>query len=214
GHTASLLSDGRVLVAGGYTLGRLAVPAEIFDPSTNRFTIVGNLLWPRTDHVALLLPNGNVLIAGGRGYNYQGKPQVFVETGWLQTEIFDVQRSVFIPGPLLTRGRPGCTGVVLPDGRPMLFGGGDDTVEMQSADVFDPATGKFVLEWDSWAGRQQTATVLPDGRVVLIGGLGVPAVQQDVVLSSMSFYDPRTDQFSGSYPVFMQEPRHSHTATL
>jgi N-acetylneuraminic acid mutarotase len=62
-HTATLLSDGRVLVAGG-TVGPLA-SAEIYNPATGQWTATGSLATAREAHTATLLPNGMVLVVGG-----------------------------------------------------------------------------------------------------------------------------------------------------
>ena len=61
GHTAPLLPDGKVLIAGGDDAGS----AELYDPSTGTFTATGSMTTPRQWHTATLLPNGKVLIAGG-----------------------------------------------------------------------------------------------------------------------------------------------------
>jgi hypothetical protein len=62
GHTATLLRDGTVLIAGG---GNVLTTAEIYDPVTETFAMTGSMHWPRFDHSATLLFNGGVLIAGG-----------------------------------------------------------------------------------------------------------------------------------------------------
>src|SRR6266568_1427373 len=65
-HTATLLSNGKVLVAGGYNGGSLA-SAELYDPTSGTWTATGSLATARYVHTATLLPNGKVLVAGGAG---------------------------------------------------------------------------------------------------------------------------------------------------
>ena len=64
-HTATLLPNGQVLVAGGHGNGRLLASAELYDPATGTWTATGSLATARGYHTATLLPNGKVLVAGG-----------------------------------------------------------------------------------------------------------------------------------------------------
>lgn len=67
GHTATLLSNGKVLVCGGssktYTYSS---SSELYDPLLGTWTATGAMITPRSSHTATLLPNGKVLVTGGQ----------------------------------------------------------------------------------------------------------------------------------------------------
>src|SRR5215510_3050877 len=86
GHTATLLANGKVLIAGGFA--SLAAPsvwldtAELYDLETGVFTPTGSMTTPRILHSATLLPNGKVLIAGSRTAEiYDPSTGAFTATG-------------------------------------------------------------------------------------------------------------------------------------
>ena len=69
-HTATLLADGRVLVAGDNSV---TIDAEVYDPATDSWTATGPMIQPRQGHFATLLQDGRVLVAGGRLQRHSGE---------------------------------------------------------------------------------------------------------------------------------------------
>jgi len=90
-HTATLLPNGLVLVAGGMEAMAFSNSAELFNSSTGVWTVTGNLTTERYYHTATLLPNGLVLVAGGGGRSsslseiYNPSTGVWTATGNLNT---------------------------------------------------------------------------------------------------------------------------------
>ncbi|HEV8590312.1 MAG TPA: kelch repeat-containing protein, partial [Pyrinomonadaceae bacterium] len=157
GHSATLLSDGKVLIVGGENQSGFVTEAEIFDPATGSFSISGNLNTPRADHSASRLADGRVLIAGGRG-----------ALGALNsTEIFDPASGAFTSGPDLNSARSGQTATVLADGRVVLAGGDAGSVE-----IYDPAPNAFSATGINLSTPRafHGAALLNDGRILIAGG--------------------------------------------
>jgi WD40 repeat protein len=118
-HTATLLSNGKVLVAGGYnsTSGALA-SAEVYDPASGTWSSTGSLVSARWTHTATLLRNGKVLVAGGSGVN-----------GVLLTsaELYDPATGTWTTTGSLVVGRSYQTATLLPSGKVLVVGGYDST---------------------------------------------------------------------------------------
>ena len=68
-HTATRLTDGKVLLTGGIDGNSALSSAELFDPANGRFTPAGNMETERSEHRATLLTNGEVLITGGINFD-------------------------------------------------------------------------------------------------------------------------------------------------
>lgn len=156
GHkTATLLQDGKLLLAGGET-------AELYDPATNRVTAAGSLSQPRSGHSATLLPSGKVLLAGGVDSAYRRLASA---------ELYDPATGRFSATGNLGTARAGHTATLLKSGKVLISGGYDDqNHSVAPLELYDPATGTF-----SVAGRLavpgvgKTATLLPSGKVLFTG---------------------------------------------
>src|SRR5580704_7890245 len=111
-HTATMLPNGKVLVAGGDdNSGHATASAEIYDPVAGRWTAAGNMTVPRTSHTATLLPNGTVLVAGGsRG------TAVERNSAQANAEIYDPVAGTWTVTGHMTSARVDHTATLLPNG--------------------------------------------------------------------------------------------------
>jgi WD40 repeat protein len=163
GHTATLLLNGQVLIAGGWDQSGRTSTAELYDPQTGTFEYTGSLMAPRQGLTATLLKNGKVLIAGGD--SARNAPQ-------LTTELYDPATKTFTPTGNLKNGRMGHTSTLLKDGTVLLVGGtsGNNAI-LNSAEIYDPGTGQFTLTSDANIVRyKHSAVLLEDGNVLVLGG--------------------------------------------
>jgi hypothetical protein len=211
-HTMTLLTDGRVLVAGGYALGDVPLAsASIFDPTTGAFSPTGSMAEARGMHTATRLADGRVLIAGGGPVSW-----LDTNTGsYLTTaELYDPATGTFSPTGRMTSAREDHTATLLADGRVLLVGGNDlGSHAVASAEIYDPRTGTFSPTGSMAIPRGfHTATLLPDGRVLIAGGDSAAWVDAGPYLATAELYDPRTGTFSPTGS--MAEGRAYHDATL
>jgi hypothetical protein len=207
-QTATLLADGRVLVAGGYRAFHTIASADLFDPTTNTFVATGPLGTARGYGTATLLEDGRVLIAGGtpRDWTFNGP---FFAT----SELFDPKTGTFAPTGSMAAARNLHTATLLLDGRVLIAGGNDtENHSLASAELYDPTTGTFSPTGSLVTARAfHTATLLTDGRVLMTGGTsagwdGIPFI------ASAEIYDPKTGTFTPTGSMAVE--RASHTATL
>jgi hypothetical protein len=215
GHTATLLPNGKVLLAGGFVNsvwdygGSTSYnEANLYDSATGVFSGTGNMTANRGDHTATLLANGQVLIAGGADQDPTG-------TGLASAELYDPSTGTFTQTGSMAGGRFLHTATLLQNGKVLIVGGALTSTSdpVATAEVYDPATGTFTITGAMATAREQhTATLLTDGRVLIVGGTTSTSTGDLHPTATVEVYDPSTGSFSviGS----MAEARTFHTATL
>jgi hypothetical protein len=204
GHTATMLRDGRVLIAGGSPNGiQTTGSAEIYDPASGAFSNTGHLNQPRVAHVAALLGTGKVLIAGGgRG----GMPGGYIS--YDTAEMYDPATRTFTAmSAHMKSDRVGAAAVKLNDGRVLIVGGKSGRrmtsrlsniasfTPLNTAEIYDPEANAFIRTGDMNAPHYlATATMLDDGNVLVVGGW---LVQGPIVVGmhDAEVYQPETNRF-------------------
>ena len=211
GHTATLLPDGKVLLAGGFVnsvwdYGGVSTSdhgATLYDSATGVFGGTGNMTASRGGHTAILLANGKVLIAGGANQDPTG-------TGLASAELYDPSTGTFTQTGSMVVGRFLHTATQLQDGKVLIVGGALTSASgpIATAEVYDPASGIFTTTGAmATARKQHTATLLSDGKVLIVGG-----TTSTGMTATAEVYDPSTGSFSPTGS--MAEARTFHTATL
>ena len=201
-HSATLLSDGRVLLAGGCTADGceegIAGDALLFDPTSLAFSQAGNLVQPRVGHRAVALADGSVLLLGG--HTAEG-PTALVER-------YDpASRQFSIHGRLL-EARDGFSATVLADGSVLVAGGyAAGMRRLASAERYDTTSGRPAPAGAMSTPRMShTATLLGDGRVLLAGG----SRSRSEVTAGVDLFDPASNTFSPAGEL--ARARHKHAA--
>ncbi len=199
------LHDGRILVAGGATVGGVpTTSAEIYDPATGRWTATGSMMATHVDPVATVLRDGRVLVAGG--LSSFGSDATFLSSA----EIYNPTTGTWSPTGSMDVPRILATIAPLPDGTVLVAAayerGLNGWFPSDSADVYDPATGTWKPTASMAVARAYgSATALPDGSVVVAGGVGTGAS-----LDSAEVYDPSSGAWS--LTGAMIEARSQHVA--
>ena len=204
GQTATLLLDGRVLIAGGSRDNS----AELYHPQTGTFSPTGPMSVVRVrGHTSTLLQDGRVLITGGTDDSLSASPLAAVE-------LYDPKTGKFVPTWSMAYARSGHTATLLPDGRVLIVGDyGTSFGTAIAAELFDPTTGQFVQTGSPVHVRNgHTATLLQDGRVLIVGGTGTGAFD-DPTPTSAELYDAQTGRFTLTGSLAARRWS-GHTATL
>lgn len=189
-HTATLLEDGKVLIAGGSSNFDVITPAtvyssaELYDPATGTFARTDSMASARHWPSATRLNDGKVLITGG--FNGSTSEIASAELYDPATHTFSATSSMSIP-------RYTHTATLLDSGMVLIAGGwsGHPGGMVASAELYDPATGTFTPTGSMTRERSvHTATLLNDGRVLIAGG-----TSGTEYVASAELYDPATGTF-------------------
>jgi N-acetylneuraminic acid mutarotase len=207
-HTATLLPDGKVLVAGGVTGDYLSgtervATAEVYDPASGTWSATGSMAKPRVGHTATLLPDGKVLVVGG------GDGSSVLATA----EVYDPASGTWSATGSMGTPRGAHHAALLLNGQVLVVGGRNDTASMlETAEVYDPASGTWSATGSMITPRRtHTVTPLPNGQVLVAGGKeGFPISLP--MLETAEVYDPASGTWSATGS--MTTPRAGHTATL
>ena len=217
-HTATLLADGRVLVAGGCDrncgghLDDSTATAELFDPTATdpatgargRWLPAASMGSARTFHTATLLRSGSVLVVGGDAGTTLAPPEVYDPAAgaghagaWRSAgdEVSGIRRLEH-------------TATLLRSGKVLVVGGriGVHGSNLSTAELYDPQSGAWTLTGTLSANRSMhTATLLPDGEVVVIGGYG----DHNTALATAEIYDPTVARWYSVAPATASHSGHS-----
>ncbi|MCM2303486.1 MAG: fibronectin type III domain-containing protein [Elusimicrobia bacterium] len=210
-HTATLLPNGRVLVAGGFTTNAASTgstnTAEIYYPDTKLFLETSPMISSRSNHSAIMLPDGRVFVAGGFGTGdvITGTSEIFISTSntWMAAATMPAgcQRAIHAT-------------VQLKSGHIMLIGGVNADGVLNTSAVYDPAANSWGANCTTVAPmptplRSHTATLLFDGRVLVAGGNdGLGEANRSYI------YDPVALTWTATHALPLLEPRFNHTANL
>jgi len=207
-HTATLLSSGKVLIAGGQQdINTLFASAELYDPVAATFAATGSMQTSRSQHTATLLNDGRVLLAGG-GTGNQGNATA-------TAELYDSTGATSSATGSMQTARYGHTATLLSNGKVLVTGGTDvNGNSLATAELYDPASGTFSPTGSMEAARYgHTATLLSNGKVLVTGGYYfVVASDTSGTLTTAELYDPASGTFSATGS--METARGGHTATL
>jgi len=207
-HSATLLPDGHVLVAGGFVATSPATQsAELYDPSSSTWNATEDMADARSRHTATWLPSGKVLVVGGRSGS---------GLALATAELFDPVFAAWTAAGDLSVPRDSHTATLLADGRVLVTGGlslgdGPDNPVEKSAEIYDPNTGTWsLIDHMSHARFGHTATLLADGTVIIAGGAGPRS--DGVYTVTVEIYNPASGVWNNVNP--MATPRGSHNAVL
>jgi fibronectin-binding autotransporter adhesin len=175
---STVLSNGKVLVHGGWNGSSVRSSGEVYDPATNTWTATGASV-PRNSHELVTLPNGKVLMISGHTGAVHGPPECY---------LYDPAANTWAATGSMGTGRAGPRSVVLANGKVLTTG------ESATSELYDPATGTWSYTGSMSVGRGRGhAILLGDGQVLAFGGVSYPAMPV-----STEIYNPATGTWSAT----------------
>ncbi len=205
GYTATLLPNGKVLVAGGNSFGMFLSTMELYDPSTQTYSSTGNMTAPRALHTATLLSNGTVLLAGG----------LSTSGPTASAEVYDPQTGMSTATGSMNSARYSHTATAIGTmaGKVLIAGGDDGSSSLSTAEVYDQTNKTFSTTGSLLSARSNhTATWLTDNnKILLTGGSQRSNGMQATSLSSAELFNPANSSFATTGS--MATARDQHTAT-
>ncbi|MGO9454405.1 MAG: Kelch repeat-containing protein [Candidatus Binataceae bacterium] len=189
--TATRLSNGKVLIAGGFDPSSSSVldSTELYDPTKNTFTPAAMMNDARDGATATTLSSGMVLLAGGAGFS---------------TELYDPATNTFASAPPdMNDARDANTATRLGNGKVLLAGGCCQILIrfpelLSSTDLYDPATNSFAPSTQTasmnQARTQASAIELSNGKVLIVGGDFL--IANPGSLASTELYDEASNTFA------------------
>lgn len=184
--------QGKVLISGGRSGAATpaAVPqSELYDPSSNSFTLSSSMKTARYNHTATKMNDFSVLIAGGRTND---------TTVTNKCEIYDIASSSFSNTADMSSPRIYHTATALANGNVLITGGLSNTGSiLNSCEIFNARTNAFISGPNMTFPRTgHTATLLDSGKVLIFGGMTSNPIGGPVYTNDAEIYDPATNSFS------------------